>query len=493
MFACFERTYFKHLPLKQTSLVELIFAPCRLTSVPSRIPLHISSLNPAHPRYPHRSDSSRSRSGLRTEDLFSAPRSSVLEAPEEIYAPAPTASRRRSRQQPEPTSRRDFGDDFASTLPDTSGADETRRKPGYRLRLSGRALQVPKTLWGRIFSTLGFLLFLAVCGAVLAAVRGFFLHDPRFTVPSSSAIQTTGNTHLSRAQLLSVFGEDVERNIFNIPLAQRRTELQSLPWVEHATVMRLLPDHVRISVVERTPVAFTRQGNQIGLVDASGVLLDMPPDAPGDPSYSFPVVTGITSADPLSTRAARMRIYQAFTSDLDSTGQHISSKLSEVDLSNPEDIKALIPDGSTDILVHFGDTDYLARYQKFEDHLHEWLADHPKLASVDMRYEHQVILEMLPGAPTAPVTSAAPSQPKASALRAALKPVIQPAAAAAKKPATAPTAKAPIRPLTSIKAATVAKPATSEPWHMVVVKPHTKAAADLARSRLAHPNQAAPQ
>lgn len=426
----------------------------------------------------------------------------MLEAPEEIYAPAPTVPRRRSRQ-PELTSRRDFGDDFASTLPDTQGhsdddPDSRRRKSGYRLRLSGRALQVPKTLWGRIFSAIAFLLFLGAVTTAALAVRSFFLHDPRFTVASSSAIQSTGNTHISRAQLLSVFGEDVERNIFSIPLAQRRAELESLPWVQHATVMRLLPNHIRISIIERTPVAFVRQGSQIGMVDASGVLLDMPPDAPGDPHFSFPVVTGVASADPLSTRAARMKIYTGFTSELDSTGAHISEKLSEVDLSNPEDVKALIPDGSADILVHFGDTDFLARYQKFEDHLHEWLTDHPKLASVDMRYERQVVLEMQPGASTsaaalgsaspAPRTSAAPGT-----ARSAVTPASKPSTAAVKKPAPKAGAKA----ISAAKAKPPApRPATSEAWHMVVVKPHTKEAAALAaKSKAAPPPhaQAAPQ
>lgn len=464
---------------------------------------------------------------MRTEDLFSTPRGAVLEAPEEIYAPAPNTARRRSRQ-PEPASRRDFGDDFAATLPDTSGSDEAdsrQRKGGYRLRLSGRALQVPKTLWGRIFSAIAFLIFLGVCAIVLAAVRSFFLHDPRFTIASSSAIQTTGNAHLGRSQLLSVFGEDVERNIFNVPLAARRTELESLPWVQHATVMRLLPNHIRIAITERTPVAFVRQGSQIGLVDASGVLLDMPPDAPGDPHYSFPVVTGISAAEPLSTRAARMKIYAAFTSDLDSSGAHISEKLSEVDLSNPEDVKALIPEGNADILVHFGDTDFLARYQRFEDHLHEWLTDHPKLASADMRYEHQVVLEMQPGATTAPAsaTPATTTQPASvpapaaakPAPKPALKPALKPAAktagaaigkpAAVGKPAARPTVKPPVKPVANslakpsqtAKAPAPAKPATSEAWHMVVVKPHTKQAADLAKKSLAHPsptgNQVAPQ
>jgi cell division protein FtsQ len=427
---------------------------------------------------------------LRTENLFSTPNSAVLEAPEEIYAPAPTGPRRRSRQQeesPRASSRRDFDGDFASNLPDTSYADDDsdsrRRKGGYRLRLNGRALQVPKTLWGRIFSGIAFVLFLGVCAAVLAAVRSFFLHDPRFTVSSSSAIQSTGNTHVSRAQLLSIFGEDVERNIFNIPLGERRAELESLPWVQRATVMRLLPNHIRISITERTPVAFVRQGTQIGMVDGSGVLLDMPADAPGDPHFSFPVVTGISSADPLSTRAARMKIYAAFTGDLDSTGTHISEKLSEVDLSNPEDVKALIPDGSADILVHFGDTDFLARYQRFQDHLHEWLTDHPKLASVDMRYERQVVLQMQPGASTATAPAAPASNTPATAVavsppKPAIKLAPKPQTVVVKKSASKPA----VSPSQTAKSPAAAKPATSntEAWHMVVVKPHTKEAAALA-------------
>jgi cell division protein FtsQ len=468
---------------------------------------------------------------LRTEDKLSTPHSAVLEAPEESFASTPAAGRR-SRPSDPPSrvdSPRDFGrdfeGDFASTLPDTSDddPDPRRRKGGYRLRLSGRPLQLPKSTWGRVLSAIAFLIFLGVVAAVLAAVRTFFLHDPRFTVPSSSAIESTGNTHISRAQLLSVFGEDVDRNIFRIPLAERRAELESLPWVERATVMRLLPNHIRIAITERTPVAFVRQGSQIGMVDASGVLLDMPPDAPGDPSYSFPVVTGISANDPLSTRAARMRIYAAFTSELDSTGNRVSEKLSEVDLSNPEDVKALIPEGNSDILVHFGDGDFLARYMKFQAHLRQWLADHPNLASVDMRYQRQVVLEMKPdskseakpetppAASPATPAAAAPSSPKATAptitktvSSPSLPPASKPAAKAIKKPAGKPfakIAKAPPAANPSVKAASkpAAKPAPAAPetWHMVVVKPHTKEAAALAarlkQAASAHPQQAAPQ
>ena len=97
--------------------------------------------------------------------------------------------------------------------------------------------------------------------------------------------------------MLPVFGEDIGRNVFFVPLTERRKQLEQIPWIEHATVMRLLPDQIRISVVERKPIAFLRQGSQVGLVDANGVLLTEPPAMMAQHHYSFPVVTGIDGRD----------------------------------------------------------------------------------------------------------------------------------------------------------------------------------------------------
>ena len=235
---------------------------------------------------------------------------------------------------------------------------------------------------------------LAALVLLAIAIRNFFRDDPRFRIASSSSIQIMGNSQVTRSELLSVFGSDLGRNIFFIPLGQRRAALEQLPWVEHATVMRLLPDQLRVAIVERTPVAFVRQGNTIGLVDAHGVLLHLPPAAMAAKHYSFPVVTGISAKDPLPVRAARMHLYQQFIGDLDSGGAKVSPQLSEVDISDPEDIWALLPAQGSDIQVHFGDSDFLTRYRSYQQHLAEWRQQYPHLASVDMRYENQVVLDM---------------------------------------------------------------------------------------------------
>jgi cell division protein FtsQ len=330
----------------------------------------------------------------------------VLEAPEERYASESAGPRRVSASQNRKL-RRDSSEDFADDPYEDEDAFPGRRRGGVRIRLRG----LPATKWGRIFAGCLLLLCVGLGFATYLIAKRFLQHDERFVIPSSSSIQFEDNAHVTRAQLLGIFGEDVERNIFTVSLEERRAELERLPWVKRATVMRLLPNKMRVLIVERTPVAFVRQGSHIGLVDANGVLLDMPMDAKTSEHYSFPVVTGISAVDALSTRAARMKIFERFTSELDSSGEHISQELSEVDLSNPEDVKALIPDHSAEILVHFGDDDFLDRYRRFKEHLAEWRTIYPKLSSVDMRYERQVVLEMPRGsnAPAAPTATGAPA------------------------------------------------------------------------------------
>jgi cell division protein FtsQ len=326
----------------------------------------------------------------------------VLEAPEQDYASEPAVPRRRA-VTPTRKLRQDFSDDFADDLLDEDDAPVTRRRPSAKTRFRG----LPATKWGRIAVGVAFLVLIGICAGVAMIARNMLLHDDRFVIQSSSSIEIEGNNHLTRAQLLSIFGGDVERNIFNVSLAERRAQLEGLPWVEHATVMRLLPNRMRVSIMERTPVAFVRQGSHIGLVDGSGVLLDMPTGTSTNTHYSFPVVTGILADEPLSTRAARMKIFARFTSELDSSGEKISQSLSEVDLSNPEDVKALIPDHSADVLVHFGEENFLDRYRKYEAHLAEWRTQYPRLSSVDMRYERQVVLETGPMAPVTTPTAIA--------------------------------------------------------------------------------------
>lgn len=260
----------------------------------------------------------------------------------------------------------------------------------------------PATTFGRVLLGTGVVTVLSVIGLSSYALKSFLDHDARFRIAGTSNIQATGLGQVSRAEMLPVFGEDIGRNIFFVPLAERRKQLEQIPWIEHATVMRLLPDQIRISVVERKPIAFLRQGAQVGLVDANGVLLTEPPAMMAQHHYSFPVVTGIDGRDPIASRRARMETYQRLIGELDANGQRLSDQISEIDMSDPEDARVLMPEQGTDILAHFGSDHFLERYQRYKAHIAEWRQQYPKLAEVDLRYEQQVVLQMTGGANAAP-------------------------------------------------------------------------------------------
>jgi cell division protein FtsQ len=404
--------------------------------------------------------------------------SAVLNAPEEMYASETEVSGMRKGPAPAGALQRGFGRDSY----DEPGAGYTPDEQEYvpqrgRFGLRFRALQ--RSVAGRIVMGVVALAVLAAATVAVAGVRSYLMHDARFVLATSDDIQITGADHLTRDQIVSVFGSDLERNIFRVSLAERQADLERLPWVAHATVMRLLPDVLRVQITERTPVAFVRQGSQIGLVDASGVLLDMPADAAGDPHYSFPVLTGLSAGEADSDRSAKMEVYEQFMRDLDGAGQHLTDSVSEVDVADPEDVKALITSGSSDILVHFGQDKFLSRYQEFEQHLAEWKQQYPKLATADMRYEGQIVLEMQgDGDPanggkatvaTASIDTPAPVVTKPAATKAPAPKLIAP-----KPVATAAVSKPPV-PRPAAMNASAAKPGIHQPDLSSAVMP--KAAA----------------
>ena len=388
-------------------------------------------------------------------DAYAGRTSAVVEdaRADEYLRPAPTP---RPRPERFPVPRVD--DDLEE--PDEPFLRSRRRVPVKKGLLARMAPEWAQswisTRWGKIaLGIVAVVLLLAIVWLV-SAIRLFFDRDPRFRIDSSASIQTAGNSQLTRADLLSVFGSDIGRNLFFVPLAERRRDLEQIPWVEHATVMRLLPNQLRVAIIERTPIAFVRIGNKIDLVDAGGVVLSMPPTMMASRHYSFPVVTGIDPNDPAATRSARMHIYQKFIADIDSTGEKVSEQLSEVDLSDPEDVRVTVPAKGSDLLLHFGDEDYLNRWHNYQSHIAAWQQQYPHLGSVDLRYEHEVVLKMAGGATAAGANPAAGTdQPPAPA-------------AAAPKPATkAPAAKAPTaKPHAAVKPVhPAAHPAASPAKH----------------------------
>jgi len=309
--------------------------------------------------------------------------------------PHPKA-RRRSRAVDEDA------EPFEPALPvdeeDEAGESEYRRR-SRPVRVQKRGLGAPARR--RMRFAFQFLLWSAVILGPLFAVERFLTHSAEFTVASSDQIQIAGVEHASTAQILERFASDLGRNIFFIPLDARQQALEQIPWVRSATVLRIWPNRLQVRVTERTPVAYARVGERLELVDGDGVLLDLPEGM----KFAAPVLSGLqgtsgvgaAGTNPPTTPERRRQVqsYLALMQALDSDGSHHSLDISEVDLSDPEDVQATVTLTSGDpgaVLLHLGTRDFLKRYRLYLAHIQEWRQSFAQLNSVDLRYDGQAII-----------------------------------------------------------------------------------------------------
>ena len=309
-----------------------------------------------------------------------ARKSSSTALQEELY-PLP-----RDVSQHEAPEREPFDD---ARLVDLEAEQESPFLRGQK-RVSVRRGSIPKKTANRLLWVGAALVALAILAVAGLSLYRYGKHSWRFRIDSSDQIEVAGADHVPHAQIMEVMGGDIGRNIFFVPLAQRKQQLEQIPWVESASVMRFVPNRLRIEIHERTPVAFARIGSHISLIDAGGTLMELAPG--GKRKYSFPVIAGMNAGEPLSTRAARMKNYSALVRELDSSGASYSQELSEVDLSDPEDVKVLAADANGEVLVHLGSRNYLPRYKTYVTHVQQWRQQFDKLESVDLRYDGQIIV-----------------------------------------------------------------------------------------------------
>ena len=270
--------------------------------------------------------------------------------------------------------------------------DSEEQSPFLRAqkRVPLRRNALPKKAASRIKIAAIVVSVVVAIGGTAMAIYNYGESAPRFRIESSDQVEIAGIENVTRRQVMDVLGGDIGRNIFFIPLDQRKQQLEQIPWVESASVARLMPNRLKVAITERTPVAFVQIRNKAALIDSHGVVMDLP--ANSSKKYSFPVLVGMGDSEPLSTRAARMKLFSELLRELDADGAQYSRELSDIDLSDPEDVKVTVSDPQGEVLVHLGSAGFTERFKLYKAHVQEWRQQVRKLASVDLRYERQVIV-----------------------------------------------------------------------------------------------------
>lgn len=276
----------------------------------------------------------------------------------------------------------------APKTPPKLDAEESARyhRPRKPVEVRRRA-SWKRTLWiaARVLAVM-----LAVATVAAAGFGGYQLvtASKAFRLKALDEVEVLHAVHASPEAIRERFEGDIGRNLFSVPLDDRRRSIEEIPWVEAATVQRVLPHSMRVYVRERTPVAFVRQGASLWLVDRYGVLLPVPEGA----SFSFPVLIGVPESLTTEERSERVALFLELAAELDRDAKSYSGQLSEIDLGDPENLSASVGEADGVVWLYFGRGRYQEKFETFLRYRPEWAGSAEPVRAVDLRYRGQIVL-----------------------------------------------------------------------------------------------------
>jgi cell division protein FtsQ len=227
----------------------------------------------------------------------------------------------------------------------------------------------------------------------LALVMGYAAYRGVTSIAAASSLQighmvVRGQERMSTGEVLSLVEGLRGQNILAVKLDDWQTKLLASPWVESATIRRVLPSTLEITVHERRPMGIGRLGTALYLIDGKGVIVDEYGPAYAD--IDLPIIDGLAAAPraggPMIDGARAEfagRVIAAFAAR-----PEMASRISQIDVSNLHDAVVIL-DGDP-ALLRLGDTDFVARLQQFLDlspALHERLE---AIDTVDLRFDERL-------------------------------------------------------------------------------------------------------
>jgi cell division protein FtsQ len=102
-------------------------------------------------------------------------------------------------------------------------------------------------------------------------------------------VSVTGHRYTLDSDIFDAIDLENAHTMLTFDTRAAQDRIERLPWVERASIERVLPDRLEVRILERSPSAVWRRNGRTFLIDASGrVLAAVPPDA----RLSLPSVAG---------------------------------------------------------------------------------------------------------------------------------------------------------------------------------------------------------
>lgn len=170
------------------------------------------------------------------------------------------------------------------------------------------------------------------------------------------SVDIRGVNRTSKDDIAKIVDAQTERTgVWNADLAELRARIEKLTFVKSAAVSRVLPNGIRVNVIEKKPEAIASLSSGNFLIDGDGQIIT----AVSSSDTDLPVV--IKGWDEAKTEKAskenlqRVRLYQKMISQWSQF--ELVKRVKEVNLSDLQEPKAVIEDSGSSISVSLSKED----------------------------------------------------------------------------------------------------------------------------------------
>ena len=217
-----------------------------------------------------------------------------------------------------------------------------------------------------------------------------------------------GNERLSTGEVRAIVDELKGQNILTVELAEWRRRLMASPWVEEATLRRMLPSRVDVVIRERRPLGVARIAGALYLVDAHGVVIDE--YGPKYVDFDLPIIDGLSGRPPAEGSSVdehrtllAARVIAALQARPD-----LARRVSQIDVTDAHDAVVIL-EGDT-AMLRLGEQEFADRIQGYLDlapALRERVAD---IDYVDLRFDDRLYVRPVGGRKPAATRTAGSKQ-----------------------------------------------------------------------------------
>jgi cell division protein FtsQ len=244
------------------------------------------------------------------------------------------------------------------------------------------------------------LVVLAIVGATAYSAAGLVVSAEALTV---TRITVSGNTRLSRGEVLSLLDGLRGTSMVTVDLEDWRQRLMASPWVANAAMRRVLPGRVDVFIAEREPMGIGRIGQSLHLVDDRGDVIDE--FGPNYAELDLPIIDGLSAGaaeSGLLINESRASLAGRLLTSLRAKPD-LARRVSQVDVTDPRDAVVIL-DGDT-ALVRVGDDQFLERLQTYVDLVPALRERVAEIDYVDMRFDERVYVRPQPARSRVPNVS----------------------------------------------------------------------------------------